>query len=78
MKSAPVGVIDKVLVILELLDRNPGGLKLKDIAEQSSINKSTAHRFLSHLEARKYLFRDSAGTYMIGSKLPFSTPKERS
>ncbi|MES2393779.1 MAG: IclR family transcriptional regulator [Acidobacteriota bacterium] len=69
MKSAPVGVIDKVLVILELLDRNPGGLKLKEIAEQSGINKSTAHRFLSHLETRSYLFRDNSGTYMIGPKL---------
>ena len=69
MKSAPVGVIDKVLIILELLDQTPGGLKLKEIAEQSKINKSTAHRFLSHLEAQKYLFRDSSGTYMIGPKL---------
>jgi DNA-binding IclR family transcriptional regulator len=69
MKSAPVGVIDKVLVILELLDHNPGGLKLKDIAEQSRINKSTAHRFLSHLETQNYLFRDNSGTYMIGPKL---------
>jgi len=68
-KSAPVGVIDKVLVILELLDQNPGGLRLKDIAEQSKINKSTAHRFLSHLESQNYLFRDNSGTYMIGPKL---------
>jgi IclR family acetate operon transcriptional repressor len=69
MKSAPVGVIEKVLVILELLDRSPGGLKLREIADQSKLNKSTAHRFLSHLEAQKYLFRDDSGTYMIGPKL---------
>ena len=69
MKSAPVGVIDKVLVILELLDQSPGGLTLKEIAEQSRINKSTAHRFLSHLEAKNYLFRDDSGAYMIGTKL---------
>lgn len=69
MKSAPVGVIDKVLVLLELLDQSPSGLKLKEIAEQSRINKSTAHRFLSHLESKKYLFRDAAGAYMIGPRL---------
>jgi DNA-binding IclR family transcriptional regulator len=46
IKSAPVGVIDKVLIILELLDKNPDGLKLGEIAGQSKINKSTAHRFL--------------------------------
>jgi len=69
MKSSPVGVIDKVLILLELLDQNPGGLKLKEIADQSGINKSTAHRFLSHLEAQKYLFRDDSGAYMIGPRL---------
>jgi DNA-binding IclR family transcriptional regulator len=68
-KSAPVGVIGKVLRILELLDQAPAGLQLKDIAAKSGINKSTAHRFLSHLEAQAYLFRNIEGIYMIGPKL---------
>ncbi len=68
-KSAPVGVIGKVLRILELLDHSPYGLQLKDIAAMTGINKSTAHRFLSHLEAESYLFRDAAGTYMLGTRL---------
>jgi IclR family KDG regulon transcriptional repressor len=69
MKSAPVGVIGKVLSILELLDNVPGGLQLNQIAEQTGINKSTAHRFLSHLESEGYLFRDGFGNYMVGAKL---------
>jgi DNA-binding IclR family transcriptional regulator len=68
-KSAPVGVIGKVLRILELLDHSPYGLQLKDIATKTGINKSTAHRFLRHLEAESYLFRDAAGTYMPGARL---------
>ncbi len=68
-KSAPVGVIGKVLRLLELLDRSPAGLQLKEIAEQTGINKSTAHRFLTHLETEGYLFRDGVGTYMLGPKL---------
>ena len=68
-KSAPVGVIGKVLRLLELLDRSPAGLQLKDIAAQTGINKSTAHRFLAHLESEGYLFRDGRGTYMLGPKL---------
>lgn len=68
-RSAPVGVISKVLRILELLDHSPYGLQLKDIATKTGINKSTAHRFLRHLEAESYLFRDSAGTYMPGARL---------
>ena len=35
----------------------------------TGINKSTVHRFLSHLEAESYLFRDAAGTYMLGARL---------
>jgi DNA-binding IclR family transcriptional regulator len=68
-KSAPVGVIGKVLRILELLDQFPDGLPLKDVAAKTGINKSTAHRFLTHLEAEAYLFRDVEGTYMLGPKL---------
>jgi DNA-binding IclR family transcriptional regulator len=68
-KSAPVGVIGKVLRILELLDQTPAGLQLKDVAAKTGINKSTVHRFVSHLEAEAYLFRDAAGTYMLGPKL---------
>ena len=36
--SAPVGVIGKVLRILELLDQFPDGLQLKDVAAKTGIN----------------------------------------
>ena len=66
---APVGVVGKVIRILELLDRSPTGLQLKDVARLSDLNKSTAHRFLRHLESEGYLFRDDSGAYMIGPRL---------
>ncbi len=68
-KAAPVGVIGKVLRILELLNQTPNGLQLREIAIKTEINKSTAHRFLSHLESEGYLFRDDARTYMLGARL---------
>jgi DNA-binding IclR family transcriptional regulator len=68
-KVTPVGVVGKVLRILELLDRSPVGLPLKDIARLTGLNKSTAHRFLKHLEGEGYLFRDDPGAYMIGPRL---------
>lgn len=68
-KSAPVGVVSKVLKILEALGASPSGLQLKDIAAQTSLNKSTAYRFLAHLESEGYLFRDELGAYMVGPKL---------
>jgi DNA-binding IclR family transcriptional regulator len=57
------------LLVLELLDRSPDGLELREISGKTGINKSTVHRFLSHLEAEGYLFRDGAGAYMLGPKL---------
>src|SRR5262249_36001902 len=68
-KAAPVGVVMKVLKILEALHSNPSGLQLKQIARQTAINKSTAYRFLAHLQGEGYLYRDDAGAYVIGPKL---------
>lgn len=68
-KAAPVGVVMKVLKILEALQSNPSGLQLKQIAKQTAINKSTAYRFLAHLQGEGYLYRDHAGAYLIGPKL---------
>jgi IclR family acetate operon transcriptional repressor len=62
-------VVGKVIQILERLDQAPGGLLLREIVTSTSINKSTAYRFLSHLETEGYVFRDSDGYYMVGPKL---------
>jgi len=69
LKSAPVGVVGKVLLILELLDQSSEGLPLKDVATRTGMNKSTAHRLLTHLETSAYLFRDGRGCYRIGPRL---------
>jgi DNA-binding IclR family transcriptional regulator len=68
-KSAPVGVVGKVIRILERLDQAPGGLLLREIVDSTGINKSTAYRFLAHLESESYVFRDGDGYYMVGPKL---------
>jgi DNA-binding IclR family transcriptional regulator len=68
-KSAPVGVVTKVLRILETLHEAPSGLQLKDVSQQTAINKSTAYRFLAHLEHEGYVYRDAAGAYAIGVRL---------
>ena len=68
-KSAPVGVVGKVLRVLEALDRSSTGLQLREIAEQTGVHKCTAYRFLAHLESEGYLFRDDDGAYVVGPKL---------
>jgi DNA-binding IclR family transcriptional regulator len=67
--SAPVGVLTKVLSIFDLLDRSHDGLQLRAIAEQTGLNKSTAYRFLAHLEREGYLVRESTGAYLLGPRL---------
>ena len=67
--SASVGVISKVLRILEALQGSSSGLALKAICDQTGIHKSTAHRFLKHLERERYLLRTEAGAYLIGPRL---------
>jgi IclR family transcriptional regulator, acetate operon repressor len=67
--SAPVGVISKVLLILEALQSSSAGLGLKAICDLTGIHKSTAHRFLKHLEREGYLIRTEAGAYLIGPRL---------
>lgn len=68
-KAAAVGVLTKVLRIFDTLQRNPAGMNLKQISEQTRLNKSTAYRFLSHLEREGYLVRDERGIYMLGMRL---------
>jgi DNA-binding IclR family transcriptional regulator len=67
--AAPVGVISKVLRILEALQGSSAGLGLKAICDLTGIHKSTAHRFLKHLERENYLIRTEAGAYLIGPRL---------
>jgi DNA-binding IclR family transcriptional regulator len=55
--------------VLEALDRSSTGLQLREIAEQTGVNKCTAYRFLAHLESEGYLFRDDGGAYVVGPKL---------
>jgi len=67
--AAPVGVISKVLLILEALQGSSAGLGLKAICDITGIHKSTAHRFLKHLERERYLIRTEGGAYLIGPRL---------
>src|SRR4029077_16106698 len=73
--AAPVGVISKVLRILEALQGSSGGLPLKAICDRTGINKSTAHRFLKHLDAERYFIPTEAGATLIGPRLSQLSPR---
>jgi DNA-binding IclR family transcriptional regulator len=66
--AARVGVITKVFRILEAIQGSSSGLTLKPICDATGVHKSTAHRFLKHLERDGYLLRTENGAYLIGPK----------
>ena len=68
-KLAGVGVISKVLRIFETIQASASPLALRDICQQTKINKTTAYRFVTHLEREGYLFRDGSGRYSFAMKL---------
>lgn len=55
---------------LELLLSHPGGLALSDISEQTQVAMATAHRILSALRERGYVYQDEQDHYRLTLKIP--------
>jgi DNA-binding IclR family transcriptional regulator len=67
-KARPVGALDKTMRILDLICDSSEGLRLKDVSAKTGFNKSTAYRFLAHLEREGYLVRNDKKAYLLGMK----------
>jgi IclR family transcriptional regulator, acetate operon repressor len=67
-KAHPVGTLNKTLRMLEFICDSPKGLRLKEVSEKAGLNKSTAYRFLAHLEREGYLLRNGSRAYVLGTK----------
>ena len=68
-KSKPIGVLTKTFRIIDDIQASPVPLTLKEISEQTSINKSTALRILAHLESEGYVDRAARGGYRVAGRL---------
>jgi IclR family acetate operon transcriptional repressor len=63
----PIRAVDRVCDLLDALQKEPTeGASLAALAEDVSLPKSSVLRYLSALEARDYVERDSNGTYRLG------------
>lgn len=63
----PLRAVDRVCDVLDVLQQSPNGASLTLVAERTGLPKSSAVRYLSALEARKYVERESAGGgYRLG------------
>ena len=66
MKAA-TNSLERALVILEILERTPGGLRNADIGRRLNIPKSTCSYILARLAHRGYITLDEqSGRYRIG------------
>lgn len=55
---------------LELLLSHPDGLALSEISEQTEVAMATAHRILSALRERGYVYQDDQDHYRLTLKIP--------
>lgn len=63
----PLRAVDRVCDILDILANSPEGVSLTAVAEGAELPKSSAFRYLTALEARRYVERDpSSGSYRLG------------
>ena len=65
-----VRAVDRALDILLCFNSNENALSMTQIAERVDIHKSTVHRLLATLEAKRFLQRDKVtGLYRLGFQL---------
>jgi IclR family transcriptional regulator, KDG regulon repressor len=68
--SNHVRAVDRALDVLLCFTTGETALSLSEIAQRVAIHKSTVHRLLATLEARRFLQRDRAtGRYRLGFQL---------
>lgn len=53
-KGELVQAVDRALLLLETLAREPGGMRLSDLARDNGLAPSTAHRLLTTMERRGF------------------------
>jgi DNA-binding IclR family transcriptional regulator len=61
--------LDKAVTIMDVLDRASGGMQLAEISRHAGMNRSTAYRILSTLEANRIVMRDEHLRYRLGFRL---------
>jgi len=67
--KSPIQVIDRMFALLDALARHPGPVNLKQIAAETALHASTAHRILNALAQNRMVERVGAGSYRLGPRL---------
>jgi DNA-binding IclR family transcriptional regulator len=67
--KGPIQVIERMTTLLDVLSHHPDPASLKQIAIESGLHPSTAHRILSAMAANGLVERADPGTYRLGIRL---------
>lgn len=62
--------VSRASAILDLLADNPIGCSVKEVAEKTGLNISTAHHLVNTLEATNYIYRLADGSCRLGAAIP--------
>ncbi|HEV7274877.1 MAG TPA: IclR family transcriptional regulator [Devosiaceae bacterium] len=71
-----IRAVDRAFDILDLLARSEGGASLMDISESIGLPKSSVFRYLSTLERRGHVIRDSEEVFRLGAGRNSMRPRD--
>ncbi len=64
-----IPVIERMLDILEAIERRPDGANIRELSDFLEMPRSTVYRILNTLEAREVVRRGLSGAYVLGPRL---------
>jgi DNA-binding IclR family transcriptional regulator len=64
-----IPVIDRMLDMLELIERRAQGASIRELSAELSVPRSTVYRVLNTLESRQMVRRGQGGAYVLGPRL---------
>lgn len=70
-----VKVLEKALIILDIIRDSNRPLGVNEISKQGSVNLTTAFRILKTLKNRGWVYQNENGKYIVGHKISFVTEK---
>src|SRR4026208_546580 len=65
----PIQVVERMMRLLDVLEKHPEPLGLKQISQYTGLHPSTAHRILSSMSADRMVDRVEPGSYRLGMRL---------
>jgi DNA-binding IclR family transcriptional regulator len=67
--KSSIQVIDRMFTLLDALERHDVPVNLKQLAAETALHPSTAHRILNAMVQNRMVDRIEPGTYRLGSRL---------